>query len=116
VVETVDVPAWRQAGNIEMAKTLGQYLLLALGALFVWFAVLRPLLRKHLQPISAVAPPPGRQEPQPDAAGAPAVASVQAQAAQREGQRHVDNVQYAQDASANDPRMVAALIQNWIKT
>jgi flagellar M-ring protein FliF len=114
VVETVDVPAWRQAGNIEMAKTLGQYLLLGLGALFVWFAVLRPLLRKHLQPASAVAPPLGRQEPQPDAAGAPAVASVQAQAAQREGQRHVDNVKYAQDASANDPRMVAALIQNWM--
>jgi flagellar M-ring protein FliF len=116
VVETVDVPAWRQAGNIDMAKTLGQYLLLGLAALFVWFAVLRPLLRKHLQPAGAVAPPLGRQEPQPDVAGAPAVASVQAQAAQREGQRHVDNVKYAQDASANDPRMVAALIQNWIKT
>jgi flagellar M-ring protein FliF len=114
VVETVDVPAWRQAGNIEMAKTLGQYLLLGLGALFAWFAVLRPLLRKHLQPASAVAPPPGRHEPQPDAAGAPAVASVQAEAAQREGQRHVDNVKYAQEASANDPRMVAALIQNWM--
>ncbi|NMM08551.1 flagellar basal-body MS-ring/collar protein FliF [Polaromonas sp.] len=114
VVETVDVPAWRQAGNIEMAKTLGQYLLLGLAALFVWFAVLRPLLRKHLQPATAVAPPLGKQEPQPDITGAPGVASVQAQAAQREGQRHLDNVQYAQDASANDPRMVAMLIQNWM--
>jgi flagellar M-ring protein FliF len=114
VVQAVDVPAWRQAGNIEMAKTLGQYLLLGLLAVFVWFAVLRPLLRKHLQPAAAVAPPLGRQEPQPDVAGAAAVASVQAQAAQREGQRHVDNVKYAQDASANDPRMVATLIQNWM--
>ena len=111
VVETVDVPAWRQAGNIEMAKTAGQYLMLGLLALFVWFAVLRPLLRKHLQPAPAVAPLPGRHEPQHDPA---TVVSAQAQAAQREGQRHQDNVQYAQDASANDPRMVAALIQNWM--
>ena len=111
VVETVDVPAWRQAGNIEMAKTAGQYLMLGLLALFVWFAVLRPLLRKHLQPAPAVAPLPGRHEPQHDPA---TVVSAQAQAAQREGQRHLDNVQYAQDASANDPRMVAALIQNWM--
>lgn len=112
VVEAVDMPAWRQAGNIEMAKTLGQYLLLGLLALFAWFAVLRPLLRKHLQPALAVAPPPGAQEPH--LAGVAGAASAQAQAVQREGQRHLDNVQYAQDASANDPRMVAALIQNWM--
>ncbi|HQS31592.1 MAG: flagellar M-ring protein FliF [Polaromonas sp. 39-63-203] len=115
VVETVDVPAWRQAGNIEMAKTAGQYLLLGLLALFVWFSVLRPLLRKHLQPAPAVAPLPGNFVPQPDLAGAPGVAGVQAQAAQREGQRHQENMQYAQTASANDPRMVAMVIQNWME-
>ena len=112
VIETVDVPAWRQAGNIEMAKTLGQYLLLGLLAVFAWFAVLRPLLRKHLQPAPALAPLPGRQEPQPDVVAAGA--GVQAQAVAREGQRHLDNVQYAHEAASNDPRMVAALIQNWM--
>ena len=113
VLEIAELPAWRQAGNIEMAKTLGQYLLLGVLALFAWFAVLRPLLRKHLQPAPALAPPPdARQELQPDVA---AVGGVQAQAVAREGQRHLENVKYAQDASANDPRMVAMLIQNWME-
>jgi len=115
VVETVDVPAWRQAGNIEMAKTAGQYLLLGLLALFVWFAVLRPLLRKHLQPLPAVVPLPGNFVTQSDLTGVPGVAGVPAQAAQREGQRHQDNMHYAQNASANDPHMVAMVIQNWME-
>ncbi|MGB4359890.1 MAG: flagellar basal-body MS-ring/collar protein FliF, partial [Rhodoferax sp.] len=53
VVASPELPIWRQPDNIALAKTAGQYLLLGLLGLYLWLAVLRPLLRKHLQPVHA---------------------------------------------------------------
>ena len=101
------LPLWRQAANIELAKELGKYLLLGLLALYAWFAVLRPLLRKHLQE----APTPASLA---DAAQAPGEgADPQLQARERQDQRHQDNVQYAQEMAATDPSVVATLIKHW---
>ena len=47
---------WRDPANIPLAKTLGMYLLIALLALFAWFAVLRPLVRRHAAPPPAPVP------------------------------------------------------------
>jgi len=115
------LPLWRQAENIALAKILGPYLLLGLLALFVWFSILRPLLRKHLQP-----PPALLQLVSPDEVAAEALAKAattgkaddaeDAQATESKPQtpRHVDNMRYAQELAASDPRMVAMLIKNWI--
>lgn len=111
-IEVVELPLWKQAENIELAKTLGKYLLLGLLALYVWFAVLRPLLRKHLEPAQQFAPPVAGEG---KAAPADTEAQVQAQQAQeREAQRHQDNVRYAQEIAVKDPRMVAMLIKHWM--
>jgi flagellar M-ring protein FliF len=101
------LPLWQQPANIELAKVLGKYLLLGLLALFAWFAVLRPLLRKHLQTAPAQAPLAGAAETPPEGA------DPQAQARERQAQRHQDNVQYAQEMAATDPSMVATLIKHW---
>ena len=120
VVDTIELPLWKQPENIGLAKTAGQYLLAALLALFAWFAVLRPLLRKHLYSPAAQAPQAGEDKPpNPGAvntaqAQALSAASRQAEAQERREQRNADNIQYAKTTSVNNPRIVAMLIKQWI--
>jgi len=101
-----ELPIWRQPDNIEMAKAGGKYLLLGILALYLWFAVLRPLLRKHLHPVPAQAAAPGREE-------APSVDAV-AQSKERQAERHLENIRYAQETAAKEPRAVAMLIKHWM--
>ncbi len=120
-IEVVELPVWRQPENVALGMTVGKYLLLGMLALYLWLAVLRPLLRKHLQPPqpgtpleadAANAPAAGA----PDASLTPTEAKAQAQmeVQERETQRHEDNVKYAQDTASSDPKMVAMLIRHWM--
>lgn len=107
--DTPELPVWREPDNIEMAKTAGKYLLLGMLALYLWFAVLRPLLRNYLQPERA---------PSGGAAAESTVADnadPEVQAQDRQTQRHLDNIQYAREAALKDPRMVAMLIRHWME-
>jgi len=108
-IDTPDLPVWRQPDNIDLAKTAGKYLLMGLLALYVWFAVLRPVLRKYLQ-----------AAPHAAAAGAPATpvpegSDTTAQAPDHQNRRHLDNIEYAREAAVRDPRMVAMLIRHWME-
>jgi flagellar M-ring protein FliF len=110
-----EVPYWRDRENIELAKTAGQYLLYALLALFAWFAVLRPLMRKHLAP----APAPVPVAPLADAPVAAAEPNESAAAAEeslreREANRRKADMEYAHQIADKDPKVVAALIQHWM--
>lgn len=108
------VPLWREPENVALAKSAGTYLTLALLALFAWFAVLRPLLRKHLAPPVPVQlgidSPNGTPVAALHAVEAPAADTRQAQ----ETLRHQDNVTYAQQLATQDPRTVAMLLNQWI--
>jgi flagellar M-ring protein FliF len=109
------VPYWRDPQNIDLAKTLGQYLLLAGLALFAWLAVVRPLMRKHLAP-----PPPPAPIAAPPAP-APVEAPTQAPAPEeslqdRELNRQKAIMDYAHQTADRDPKLVAALIQHWMNT
>lgn len=115
--ETPELPLWRQPETLEIAKSSGKYLLLGLLALYLWLAVLRPLLRKHLQPAPAARfaadAADGDMTP-----GLGEAASAQAQALEKEQrerreQRHQANLQYAQEMAAKEPAMVAMLIKHW---
>jgi flagellar M-ring protein FliF len=106
-----DLPVWRDPGNIELAKTIGQYLLIAGLALFAWFAVLRPLLRKHLAP---PAPPAAAALPAITAGDADDADLGQQSARQRELERQKANLDYAHQTADHDPRLVATLIKHWM--
>ncbi|WP_426144911.1 flagellar basal-body MS-ring/collar protein FliF [Polaromonas sp. DSR2-3-2] len=116
----VELPLWKQPENIELAKTGGQYLLIGMLALFAWFAVLRPLLRKHLTPPALplaeqeelALPAPGTAEQTPSPAQTAASRQVEAKA--RREQRNAENIQYAHATSAKNPQVVAMLIKQWM--
>lgn len=107
-----EVPVWKDRDNIELAKSIGQYLLLGALALFAWFAVFRPLLRRHLAPPRAA---------EPEALPAPAAIdpddvtqAAQTSARQREAERRQADLDYAQQTADQDPRLVATLIKHWM--
>ena len=116
----VELPLWKQPDNIALAKTGGQYLLIGLQALFAWFAVLRPLLRKHLYPPALplaekedeLLPAPGAVAQAPSQAQT--AASRQAEVRERREQRNADNIQYAHTTSVKNPQVVAMLIKQWM--
>jgi flagellar M-ring protein FliF len=107
-IEVAELPVWRQPENMELAKAAGKYALLAMLALYLWFSVLRPLLRKHLQPLPVAGqgkvPVANAQAQEEDLAGTK----------QRAVSRHQENVQHAQDVAKQDPRMVAMLLKHWM--
>lgn len=112
-VETPELPWWRQADNIELAKAAGKNLLLGSVVLYLLFGVLRPLLRRFLQPMASTpAPTEAGQESVAEADVAAAGASVKS--AEHQSKRHQDNVQYAQQAAVQGPQMVAMLVKNWM--
>ncbi|MET3440772.1 flagellar M-ring protein FliF [Variovorax paradoxus] len=115
-----ELPFWRDPANLGLAKTAGQYLLLAFLALFAWFAVLRPLLRKHLAPPVA---PAASASPASGAAGEAGglsdeeeATASQTGARQREAERQRANLAYAHETADQDPRLVATLIKHWMNT
>ncbi|RIX78185.1 flagellar basal-body MS-ring/collar protein FliF [Acidovorax cavernicola] len=109
---TPELPFWRDRDNLALGKTLGQYVLLGLLALFAWLAVLRPLMRRHLAvppptpPVAAVA------TATPDTPPAEPEETLQ----QRESTRQKADMDYAQQTADKDPKLVAALIQHWMHT
>jgi flagellar M-ring protein FliF len=110
-----ELPFWRDPANLGLAMTATQYLLFAVLALFAWFAVARPLLRKHLGPPVVEAP----AAPGPIPTGDPA--EDEAQAAQhnarlREAERQKADLDYAHQTADQDPRLVATLIKHWMNS
>jgi len=101
------VPFWRDTEMIDFVKDLLGYLILGLALLWVWRAVVRPLVRRHVEPII-------------DAAvldEAAAEANREADEAARASQRKVyeDNLKTARDMAHKDPRAVAMVLRSWIE-
>ncbi|MBB3179123.1 flagellar basal-body MS-ring/collar protein FliF [Variovorax sp. Sphag1AA] len=113
-----EVPVWRDPQNIELAKTVGGYLLVALLALFAWFAVLRPILRKHLAPPPAPEPVVATQETngdEPKLDDTPQIAPEEALRV-REAARQKADMDYAHQLAEQDPKLVATLISHWMNS
>ncbi|MDD5335611.1 MAG: flagellar basal-body MS-ring/collar protein FliF [Rhodoferax sp.] len=115
VSETPELPWWRQPENLELAKVAGKNLLLGVLALYLLFGVLRPLLRRVLQPANAAAEPTAAAATAaPESPAEAAAAEVSAKTQERHSKRHLDNLQYAQEAATQGPQMVAMLVKSWM--
>jgi flagellar M-ring protein FliF len=107
-----ELPFWKDRDNLGLAKEIGGWLLLGLLALFAWFAVLRPLLRRHLGPPPVAAAPEAAAEPAIDPDDEAQAAQLGAR--QREAERRQADLDYAQQTAEQDPRLVATLIKHWM--
>lgn len=104
------VPIWKDPEMLALAKELSRYLLLALAFAFVYFGIIRPLLK-------AVAPPP------------PEIAEETTGSGTSEGDEDVivdlsgarvmtfeEKLARARELAKADPKMVANLLKEWLGT
>jgi flagellar M-ring protein FliF len=121
----IDKPAeqaldwWKDPNNLPLAKDIAKYLFIALVLAFLWYRILRPLLRPVMKQFDkAVEMPPEPEpevpepEPEPDH-------EAEAQAMQEiEQQKQViiykSNLDMAKTLAQNDPRIVANVIKEWL--
>lgn len=108
----VEVPWWQNPMYVDLAKTVGGWLLFLLIAAWLWFGVGRPLLRRHVATGNA---PAGSAAAQPDEDTAEAEASVAAANRARQQSRYEENLQTARELASKDPRAVAAVLRTWIE-
>lgn len=119
LVETVEpeIPLWQQPQNVELAKDLFKYLLIAGVVAYLLLGVVRPILRSMF-------PPPGG----PAAAGAGAVGGAAAGGPgqmldvveQEEASINIALASYehklekARQVATEEPKMVANIIKDWM--
>lgn len=96
-------PFWKQFATLDMAKTAGQYLVSGLIILYLFFAVLRPMIKRLSTPLIA------EPDKNPPDAGSTAneVPSV-APTIEK------DYLQTAKKMATDDPQMVANIVKNWV--
>ena len=105
-----ELPLWKQPEYIAMAKTGAHYLLLLLVALFAWFKVARPLLRRYTAPPVVAG---GGEATSAEAALIEADAAPDPEVLRQQA-RYESDLALVRDAAQRDPRLVASVIKNWI--
>ncbi len=110
---------WRDPGNLALAKETGKYLISAVILLYLFFKVLRPMLRPVLRKIDEVsaatpevdAPALAFAEREP---GSAVKAMSAAQDSNARGYR--ENLTMAKALAKEDPRVVANVVKAWVGT
>ena len=113
-----EIPWWRDPENIILAKEIAKFTLAAIVLSYLFFRILRPMLRpifRKLDEISEVPPPPP-PPPVPDVEDEQAVAArsqlEEMEASQAQGYR--ENLQMAKNLAKEDPRVVANVVKAWV--
>ncbi|NHZ44513.1 flagellar basal-body MS-ring/collar protein FliF [Massilia aquatica] len=128
-VDKPDVPAptldwWRDPANLPLAKDIAKYLFVAAIIAFLYFRLLRPMLRPVMTKFDKaheVPPEPTAAEEEKadeaslaEAAAAAEVAEAEAETAQDHSYRA--NLALAKKLAQEDPRIVANVIKAWVGT
>ena len=107
-----ELPIWKKPDNILLAKEIGKYLLMALALLILYLRLLKPMVKKLMEPPALPAPAAGagmQQEPQFAANGE--MMSLPS------GQNNYqENLARAQKLANEDPRVVANIVKTWVSS
>jgi len=93
----VELPLWKQPDNIALAKEIGRYALFAIVIAYLFFGVVRPMLRQAAERVAAM-PMPALAAPEPTA---PAPGGP-------------DPLQRARQLARDDPKIVANVVKGWV--
>jgi len=117
-------PWWQSPEIIQLALTLGRYLLVALAALFLWLLILRPLIKRQTaQPIAQGAPgaalrtpsavETSRESGEAEDGEAAAPEPVQTRR-RRQSSAYEQNLKDVREIAQEDPRLVAMIVRSWM--
>ena len=107
-VPVADVPLWKQPEMISLAKDALRYLIIAGIGLYLIFGVIRPAL-KNFEAARKQA-----QEAKEEAAKEAETADLEAASHEPQQQPYEQSLQGARVLAQNDPKMVAAVIKDWV--
>ncbi|KXS39144.1 MAG: flagellar M-ring protein FliF [Halomonadaceae bacterium T82-2] len=117
-------PWWQSPEVIQLAMTLGRYLLVALAAFFLWLLILRPLIKRQTaQPIAegtqgAALRTPSAAETALESGGETGDDETAAEPVQarrrRQASAYEQNLKDVREISQEDPRLVAMIIRSWM--
>ncbi|CAG9170844.1 flagellar basal-body MS-ring/collar protein FliF [Cupriavidus pampae] len=105
-----EVPLWKQPQMIDLAKTGVGYLLLAILALFLWFKIARPVVRKYTAP---PLPAPTEADGTTEAVLLPPEETTNPEIL-RLAAKYESDLALVRDAAQRDPRLVASVIKQWM--
>jgi flagellar M-ring protein FliF len=120
-----DLPWWRTPDMIALYKQIATYLGIGAVALFLYFVMVKPALRRAFpppEPVVAALPSPGDEPILLD--GIPAAeregAIVQLEtdtemlALESAKQKYERNLEFARNIARQDPKVVATVVKNWV--
>ena len=126
-----DLPFWKQAGSLELAKEFGKYLLVAIVLAYLFFGFLKPMLYKIMgkdkaeEEAKAKAAAEEEEEKQAEALREAAEAEEdddtvvqlsgeEEQHAAKQGNSYDMNLAFARELASQDPKIVANVIKTWV--
>jgi flagellar M-ring protein FliF len=121
----VDKPAevtldwWRDPNNLPLAKDVAKWVFIAMVLLFLWYRILRPVLKPVMKKFDqAVEMPPEPEPEEPEQEPEPDHDEIARIAREAEEQKQVivykSNLDMAKTLAQNDPRIVANVIKEWL--
>jgi flagellar M-ring protein FliF len=107
---------WRDPANLPLAKEIGKYALILAIVAFLYYRILRPLLRQVLQKFDKIVEVPEEKKDKDDepAQAALGEAELEEVEEQQQVQGYRANLQMAKDLARDDPRVVANVIKSWV--
>ena len=108
-----DVPLWKQPENVQLAKDIGKYVIAIAVLLYLFFRVLKPMLRKVTEDANtqAALPAPGDDVVH--------LSHVSASGELTEMTSHgalayQQNLEIAKSLAKQDPKIVANVVKSWV--
>jgi flagellar M-ring protein FliF len=96
-----ETPFWKEAGTINLAKDIGKYLLIGLGAMYLVLGVLKPLLKSLATPARM---PAQLVDDDDDVRISQSAAAL----------GYEQNLQAAKQIAKGDPKLVANVVKTWV--
>ncbi|NPT55656.1 flagellar basal-body MS-ring/collar protein FliF [Paraburkholderia elongata] len=122
-----NLPWWRTPDMIALAKQIATYLGIGAVALFLYFVMVKPALRRAFPPPeqTAAAALPSPDEPilldgipAAERAGASTVAELESDsellALESSKHKYERNLEFARNIARQDPKIVATVVKNWV--
>ena len=106
---------WRDPSNLPLAKEIGKYALIIAIIAFLYFRILRPLLRQAMTRFDRIVEVEDeKQEEDEEARAALGEAELEQVEVQHQAQGYRANLQMAKDLARDDPRVVANVVKAWV--
>lgn len=103
-----DQPVWKRPEMLDLAMTGGKYLLAGIVLLYLYFAVLKPLISRVLRTFD----PPALPAPEEEDAIVQIKHEVEPMGPKP--RTYQDNLDAAKTLAKNDPKMVANVVKAWV--